>query len=94
MNNNINVKQACPRCQGAGFIHINDEIKHDKAKNVKCKNCRSCSIKGWLHDSPHPHDASDNIRCFYCRTCPGIKVFFNKKLIAIVIVNYYLFFTY
>ncbi|KAG4106129.1 hypothetical protein H8356DRAFT_1287008 [Neocallimastix lanati (nom. inval.)] len=43
MNNNINVKQACPRCQGAGFIHINDEIKHDKAKNVKCKNCRSCS---------------------------------------------------
>jgi len=51
-------------------------------------------VKGWLHDSPHPHDASDNIRCFYCRTCPGIKVFFNKKLIAIVIVNYYLFFTY
>ncbi|ORX52509.1 hypothetical protein BCR36DRAFT_582445 [Piromyces finnis] len=39
----MNLKQVCPRCQGAGFVHINDEIKHDKAKNVKCKNCKNCT---------------------------------------------------
>jgi len=42
-NNPMNIKQACPRCQGAGFIHVNEEVKHDKGKNVKCKNCKNCS---------------------------------------------------
>ncbi|ORX81692.1 hypothetical protein BCR32DRAFT_293142 [Anaeromyces robustus] len=42
-NNAMNAKQACPRCQGAGFIHINDEVKHDKARNAKCKNCKNCT---------------------------------------------------
>lgn len=40
----INNKQACPRCHGSGFIHMDDELKHDKAKNVKCKNCKNCSV--------------------------------------------------
>ncbi|KAI8847107.1 hypothetical protein BC829DRAFT_251767 [Chytridium lagenaria] len=40
----VPIRTTCQRCEGLGWMHSDTKKKHERAKNVQCRNCSSCGL--------------------------------------------------